>query len=96
MSLVDKTLSDLPDHNLGCVFEIRQLNVFSRSDLSLLLNLLTVLNIPDFVGVDKRIILSDLFDQIRYNSFHVLGLNLQEALGDVEELLFDLKILGHF
>lgn len=46
--------------------------------------------------VDERVILSDLFDQIRYNSFHILGLDLQKALGYVKELLFDFKILGHF
>ena len=48
------------------------------------------------MGIDKRVILSDLLDQIRNDSFHILGLDLQEALSDVEELLFDLKILRHF
>ena len=46
--------------------------------------------------VDERVILSDFLDQIRNYSFHVLGLNLQKALGDMEELLFDLKIFRHF
>jgi hypothetical protein len=48
------------------------------------------------MGVDERIVLADLFDQIRDDSIHVLPLHDQEALSDMEELFLYFKILWHF